>query len=128
MPRKLSRKPVGAPLTGIYMGRQGRRPHYLAKLMARANVTRGKLVDDLDVDKSQLSRWLDEDRPSTPSIEWALRLGRYFAPSDDPDDFVDIFTDPDVERFQRMVRGRSPDEVDRMLATLEAAFPAKRAG
>ncbi len=120
-------KPGGAVLAEIYAKRQVRRPHYLAKLMARHNVTRGKLVEDLDVDKSQLSRWLDENRPSTPSLEWAQRLGRYFAPSDDEDDAVDIFSDPDLARFQRMVRGRSPDEVDRMLATLEAAFPAKRA-
>lgn len=126
MPRR-PQKPGSAALAELYAKRQLRRPHYLAKLMARQNVSRGKLVEDLGVDKSQLSRWLDEARPSAPSYDWSQKLGRYFAASDDPDDFVDIFADPDVERFQRMVRGRSPDEIDRMLATLEAAFPAKRA-
>lgn len=124
MPRP-SKKTSGAALVEIYAKRQPNRPHYLARLMARQNVTRGKLVEDLNVDKRQLSRWLDEKRPATPSPAWAERLGIYFAA--DPEDFVDIFTDPDVARFQRMTRGRSPDEIDRMLATLEAAFPAKRA-
>ena len=110
----------------IYAKRQQRRPHYLDKLMSRQNVSRGQLVEELGVDKSQLSRWLDEDRPSTPSPHWVAELGRYFAASPDPDDFVDIFADPDVQRFQRIVRGRSPEEVDRMLATLETAFGLKR--
>ncbi len=124
---KTPAKPSSAAIAEIYAKRQSRRPHYLAKLMARQNVSRGKLIEDLGVDKGQLSRWLDEEKPQTPGPEWASRLGRYFAPSDDPDDFVDIFTDPEVARFQRMTRGRPPDEVDRMLATLEAAFPAKAA-
>lgn len=118
----MPRKTAGAALA-IYAQRQVRRPHYLAKLMARHNVPRGKLVEDLGVDKSQISRWLDEERPSTPSPAWAQKLGQYFASGPDEDDFVDIFTDPEVARFQRMTRGRTPDEVDRMLATLEAAFP-----
>lgn len=127
MPSRRQQKPGSAALAEIHAKRQVRRPHYLAKLMARQNVSRVKLAAELGVDKSQLSRWLDEDRPSTPSPEWAGRLGRYFAAGPDPEDFVDIFTDPDVARFQRMTIGRSPDEVDRMLATLEAAFPIRRA-
>jgi hypothetical protein len=96
--------------------------------MARHNVSRGKLIEDLGVDKGQLSRWLDEQKPSTPSPDWAKRLGHYFAVSDDPDDFVDIFSDPDVARFQRMTRGMTDAEVDRMMTTLEAAYLAKKTG
>jgi len=127
MSRTPHNKPGGAVMAEIFAKRQVRRPHYLAKLMARHNVSRGKLVEDLGVDKSQLSRWLDEERPATPSPAWAKKLGQYFAVGPDEDDIVDIFADPDVQRFQRMVRGRDPEEVDRMLATLEAAFPLKRA-
>lgn len=115
-------------LAEIYAKRQGRRPHYLGKLLERHNVSRVRLAAELGVDKGQISRWLDEKKPSTPGPDWAEKLGRYFAASDDPDDFVDIFTDPDVARLHRMVKGRPQAEVDRMLATLEAAFPAKRAG
>lgn len=119
---------MGAATAAIYAKRQVRRPHYLAKLMARQNIERGKLIEDLGVDKSQISRWLDDEKPATPSPAWAEKLGRYFAVSDDPDDFVDIFADPDMARFQKMTRHMSDDEVDRMLTTLEAAYRARKAG
>lgn len=89
------------------------------------DVDRGKLIEDLGVDKGTLSRWLDEDKPTTPGPEWAEKLGRYFAAGPDEDDFVDIFTHPAVARFQRLTRGRTREEVDRMLNTLEAAFSVK---
>ncbi len=119
-------KPGSAVLAEIYAKRQARRPHYLGKIMQAKDVSRAQLVDELGVDKSQLSRWLDRHRPSTPSPEWAEKLGYYFA--SDPDDFVDIFVDPDVARLAKIMKGRTPEEVDRMLATLEAAFPMRRAG
>jgi transcriptional regulator with XRE-family HTH domain len=128
MPRTPQSKPGGAVMAEIYAKRQVRRPHYLAKLMARQQVSRATLVEELGVDKSQISRWLDEEKPQTPSPPWAEKLGRYFAASDDPDDFVDIFSDPDLARFQRMTRGMSDAEVDRMLTTLEAAYMSKKAG
>jgi transcriptional regulator with XRE-family HTH domain len=120
----MSRKPNRAPLATIYANRQPRRPHYLAQLMERYNVTRADIVEALDVDKSQLSRWLDEERPSTPSPEWAQKLGEYFGKGHDP---VDIFTDPDVDWLSRLLKDRSADEKDRIKAMIEAAFPAKRA-
>lgn len=122
------KKTTGAATAAIYAKRQVRRPHYLAKLMARHNVSRGRLVEDLDVDKSQLSRWLDDEKPATPSPHWAEKLGRYFAVSDDPDDIVDIFSDPDMARFRKMTRHMSEDEVDRMLTTLEAAYSSRKTG
>lgn len=127
MTRKPQRKTSGAATAEIYAKRQVRRPHYLAALMARQNIDRAKLIEDLNVDKSQLSRWLDENRPATPSPHWAKQLGAYFAASDDPDDFVDIFSDPYLERFRRITKDLSPDEVDRMLTSLEAGYRAKRA-
>jgi hypothetical protein len=133
MRKRKHRSPAPAPLDAIYTSganRQPRRPHYLAKLMKRGKngeeVTRAMLVEELDVDKSQLSNWLRETNPSTPSPKWVKALGLYFAPSQDPDDFVDIFTDPDLIRFQRLTRGMTAEDVDRMLTTLEAGW-AKRA-
>jgi hypothetical protein len=128
------RSPAPAPLDAIHTSgasRQPRRPHYLAKLMKRGKngeeVTRAMLVKELDVDKSQLSNWLREVNPSTPSPKWVKALGWYFALSQDPDDFVDIFTDPDLIRFQRLTKGMQPEDIDRMLTTLEAGYRAKRA-
>lgn len=119
------RKPP-ADVVSIYGSRQPRRPHYLAKLMEQHDRKRRDLIEDLGIDKGNLSKWLDEQRPSTPSEKWAKKLGRYFASGPEDDDFVDIFTDPSVSRFQRLTRGRPADEVERMLATLEAAFPQKK--
>jgi transcriptional regulator with XRE-family HTH domain len=120
----MSRKPSRAPLAQIYANRQPRRPHYLPHLMERYGVTRGEIVEALGVDKSQLSRWLDENRPSTPSPEWARKLGEFFGKGHDT---VDIFTDPDVDWMSRLLQGRSADEKERIKAMIEAAFPAKRA-
>lgn len=124
--RKTIRKAPDEPVV-IYAGRQPKRPHYLAKLMERHEKDRSDLIEDLGIDKSTLSRWLDPDRPSTPSEKWAKKLGRYFASGPEDEDFVDIFTNPSAHRFQKITKGRSEEEIDRMLATLEAAFPAKRA-
>lgn len=120
----MTKKTHKGALAQIYAGRQPTRPHYLAQLMERYNVNRADIVEELGVDKSQLSRWLDEDRPSTPSREWAKRLGEFFGKGHDP---VDIFVDPDVDWLSRLLKDRSPDEKERIKAMIEAAFPAKRA-
>lgn len=128
MPKRTT-KTQSPPQAAIYAKRQPKRPHYLAKLMERKDVDRAGLIEDLGVDKSLVSRWLDEDNPSTPGDVWAKKLGRYFAAGPDDEDFVDIFTDPAVARFQRLTLGRSEDEIDRIFATIEAAFlPSKRTG
>lgn len=120
-------KPQKRPVEQIYSGRQPRRPHYIAKLMERRSLTRADLIERLDVDKSLLSRWLDESRPSTPSSKWARKLGLYFRVSED-DDLVDIFSDPDVDWMARFFRGRSNEEIERVKKMLEAAFPVDQPG
>lgn len=95
--------------------------------MKLRGVSRADLIEGIGVDKGLLSKWLDERKPSTPGPKWALALGAFFAPSPDPDDFVDIFADPEVERIHRFLRGREPDEIERIMATLETAFPHKKA-
>lgn len=123
----MSAKSQKRPVEQIYAGRQPRRPHYIAKLMERRSLTRADLIEKLEVDKSQLSRWLDEDKPSTPSSKWAKKLGLYFRVTED-DDLVDIFADPDVDWMTRFFRGRSNDEIERMKTLLEAAFPVSHPG
>lgn len=117
-------KPHKSHLMRIYQNRQPRRPHYLAPLMERYNVSRQDIIEAIEVDKSLLSRWLDESKPSTPSPDWARKLGEFFGKGHDP---VDIFSDPDVDWMSRLLQGRSADEIERIKAMIEAAFPAKRA-
>lgn len=128
---KRPRKPGSAVVAEIYAKRQVRRPHYLDKLMVRHDVDRADLVEKLGVDKSQLSRWLDDDHPSTPSPQWAEKLGWYFAAGGEPDDFVDIFTDPDLARFQRLARKMDEEKVNAWLSSLEASLkvnPPRKGG
>ena len=122
--KKRAQKPGGAVLAQIHASRQPRRPHYLHQLMERYGVTRADIVEALEVDKSQLSRWLDENRPSTPSPQWARKLGEFFGKGHD---VVDIFADPDIDWLSRLLQDRSADEKERIKAMIEAAFPAKRA-
>lgn len=120
---KKPRKPHSASVVPVYSGRQGRRPHYLAELMERHGVTRADLIERLEVDKSLLSRWLDENKPSTPSPDWAAKLNTYFGAGGDP---VDIFADPDVDWLARLLRNRSPEEIGQLRAVVEAFFGSKR--
>ena len=115
----MPKKPHRPPVVRIYPARQGRRPHYLAALMERHGVSRGQIIERLEVDKSLLSRWLDEDRPSTPSPEWARKLGEFFGAGGDP---VDIFADPDVDWLARQLRGRSAEEIAQLRAIVSALW------
>lgn len=107
----------------IHASKEPRRPHYLAKWMARYDVDRAQLIEDTGVDKGQLSRWLDEEKPATPGRKWAETLGLYFQGLGHEDDMVDIFKDPDEERLRKVFVGRSRDEIDRILTMVEMGFP-----
>jgi hypothetical protein len=120
----MKKNPIKSRVVQIHQSRQPRRPHYLARLMEMQGTTRGELVETLGVDKSLLSRWLDEDRPATPGPDWARKLGEFFGKGHDP---VDIFKDPDVDWLSRLLQDRSADEKERIKAMIEAAFPARRA-
>lgn len=125
--KKRQSKPVEAPLEEIFQKRQPRRPHYVGRLMELRNLTRSQMIEDLaGLDKSILSRWLDEADPSTPGKMWTKKLGEYFAVPPDYEP-VDIFADPDIDWLYRLLRNRSAEEKDRIRAMIEAAFPVKRA-
>lgn len=118
----MSRMPRAPDPAVIYAKRQSRRPHYLARLMDKYGASRADLIESLEVDKGLLSRWLSEDKPTTPSPGWAKKLGEYFGKGHDP---VDIFADPDVDWIARRLRGRAPAEIDRIIAIIDAALPKR---
>ena len=94
--------------------------------MARRQVKPAELAREIGVDKSLVSRWLDEEKPTTPGKEWQVKLGAFFGGGADP---IDVFRHPDDDWFSRFFQGRSRDELDRMKQLLEAAFPQnKKAG
>jgi len=98
--------------------KQGRRPHYIGAWMEFRGRSRTDVSRDTGVDKSQISRWLDEKKPSTPTPKWLEILADYFETEPDA-----LFRHPDEDWLSRFFAGRKRDEVERIKATLEAAFP-----
>lgn len=119
MSRKPSRRPSGPQLVQIYARRQLRRPHYLAQLMERHGVERAEIIEATGVDKSLLSRWLDDEKPSTPGPDWANKLGEFFGKGGDA---VDIFSDPDSDWLARRLQGKSEQEKKRIIELLDTTL------
>lgn len=116
--RRLQARNIEFPT--IYAGRQPRRPHYVAEWMERRHITtQVELAEAIGADKSVISRWLDETKPTTPSREWQAKLGAFFA--GDEADPVDIFCHPDDDWFARMVRSNTEDRIKTAIRILEAA-------
>jgi hypothetical protein len=86
--------------------------------MERRRIKRADLIEAIGVDKGMVSRWLDDEKPTTPGPEWASKLNAYFGGEGDP---VDIFQHPDDDWFSRMVRNNSEEQVRRAIQILEAA-------
>jgi len=102
-------------VTTIHKGKQPRRPHFLREWMDLRGVKPVELAKQIGADKSLISRWLDG---ATPGTEYQEKLAAYF--HCEPDS---IFRHPDDDWLSRFFRNRNADEVARMKALLEAAFP-----
>lgn len=102
-------------ITTIHASKQPRRPHYIAEWMERRNLKAIDLAKELGADKGLVSRWLDGASPGT---DWQEKLGAFFGCGRDG-----IFRHPDEDWLKRFFEGRKADEVARIKATLEAAFP-----
>jgi hypothetical protein len=116
MAKRTLTNPHGLP--EIYARRQPRRPHYIAEWMQRRQIKRADLIDAIGVDKGMVSRWLDDEKPTTPGPEWTAKLNACFGGEGDP---VDIFQHPDDDWFSRMVRNNTQDKVRQAIQILEAA-------
>lgn len=85
--------------------------------MERRNLRPVDLVNDLGVDKSNVSKWLSG---SSPGAIWQEKLREYFEAGDEG-----IFRHPDDDWMARFLTGRPRDEIERIKSTLETAFPRK---
>lgn len=108
----------------IHRTKQGRRPHYLREWMERRHLMQKDLVTLIGADKSLVSRWLAEEKWSTPGPEYQDKLREVLQIEDEEG----IFRHPDDDWMSRFLRGRDPQEIERIKATLEAAFPKRATG
>lgn len=108
-----------ADVTKIYASRQPRRPHHIEDWAELRHLTQADIVREIGADKSVVSRWFGG---STPSAEWQEKLAALFHTTSEG-----LFRHPDDDWLSRFFQGREREEIERIKATLEAAFPRKRA-
>jgi transcriptional regulator with XRE-family HTH domain len=97
------------------LARQPNRPHYIREWARMKKMKQVDLARALGADKSLVSRWY---RGTSPGPEWQEQLATLFGCEPEG-----IFRHPDEEWLSSFLRGRDPEEISRIKATLEAAFP-----
>lgn len=91
------------------------RTHHIAAWAAQRGLRQADIASELGADKSLVSRWF---AGAVPSAAWQGKLAELFRC-----DSADIFRSPDEAWVANFLRGRSPDEIERIKRTLDAAFP-----
>lgn len=97
--------------------KQGRRPHYIPDWATSAGMSQADLARAVGADKSNVSNWFSG---TTPQEGWQKKLADLFDTTPEG-----LFRHPDEAWFAEFFSGRPRDEIDRMKATLSAAFPKK---
>lgn len=110
-------RPMPNDVSTIYKGRQPRRPHYIPEWAETRQMRPVDLANELDIDKSVVSRWFSG---STPSEESQAKLAALFGVEPES-----LFRHPDDDWISQFFKDREKDEIDRIKNTLEAAFPRK---
>lgn len=104
----------------IHRTKQPRRPHHVPDWAERHGMSQSDIAEALQVDKSVVSRWFSG---ATPSEKWQPALAHLFH----LEDVAALFRHPDDDWIARFLQGRSTEEIKRIKATLESAFPKKSA-
>jgi len=99
--------------------RQPRRPHFIVEWAEKRGLKQVDVAREIGADKSVVSRWFNG---ASPGAEWQDKLAALF--QCDPDA---IFRHPDDDWFAKFFKGREPTEIERIKATLETAFPRRKA-
>jgi len=105
-------------VTRIYPSKQPRRPHFIAEWAEKRGLKQSDIVEETGADKGSVSRWFSG---STPGTHWQKVLAALFRCEPES-----LFRHPDEDWLARFFAGRKTDEIERIKATLEAAFPRKQ--
>ncbi|MAU20648.1 MAG: hypothetical protein CMH13_08960 [Martelella sp.] len=119
-------------VTRIHKDKQPIRRHYIAEWLEARDMSPMELLAKLndperpmdlaEVDKSQVYRWLKGQLPH-PAMQ--ARIAGALDLEDDPSR---LLRSPDIDWMTHFFEGRSREEVERIRATLEAAFPKQKDG
>jgi hypothetical protein len=101
----------------IHAGKQPRRPHYIREWADLRGYKAVEIARAIDADKSLVSRWFGG---ATPTVDYQERLGQLFSTTPEG-----LFRHPDDDWLTRFFADRSREEVERIKATMETAFPRK---
>lgn len=82
-------------------------------------MSQADIVREIGADKSIVSRWFNG---TTPGLEWQERLAALFHTTPEG-----LFRHPDDDWLTKFFQDREREEIERIKATLEAAFPRRRA-
>lgn len=104
----------------IHRGKTPIRRHYLPERAEARGLSQADIARELGVEKSTVSRWFAGTIPDDKNLDRLEALLQ-----SEPGD---LFRDPHDDWMTRFLRGRAQDELDRIRATLEAAFPIGRTG
>ena len=108
-------------VTQIHRSKQPRRPHYVVEWAKRRGFKKAvDLAKEINADKSVVSRWYNG---ATPGKEYQDRLAAAFGIEPDA-----LFRHPDDDWIARFLAGRDEEEIERIKATLESAFPRRMTG
>lgn len=102
----------------IFQSKQGRRPHYVREWAEKRGKRQADLARDIGADKGMVSKWFNEEKTSTPSNKWLEVLAAYFETEVEA-----LFRHPDEDWFAQFFAGRRQEEIERIKATIETAFP-----
>jgi transcriptional regulator with XRE-family HTH domain len=97
--------------------RQPDRPHFIREWAEASRLTPNELAEAVKADKSVISRWYSG---TAPSKKYQERLAAIFGCERDA-----LFRHPSEDWLVQFLRGRSAQEIERIKATLNAAFPRK---
>lgn len=111
---------MSSDIQKIHPSKQPKRPHHIADWMEKFGLKAVDVSTEIGVDKSVVSRWLSG---STPGEQNQERLAALFHI-----DRESLFRHPDDDWLAKFFSNRSREEMERIKATLEAAFPRKQTG